>query len=551
MNSLTDPNDGDKPFESTTQSVDMDDTVVGAPSAEDFRTLGVAAPGTFVRAPTEKPANDSSTVEQTVSIEDVEDEANMTLIGDRAANASGISPIQTMDWTNTGAKPKERVRVVVDKSLGIAGLQYAMPFLEKDGRSQANMERHFKGAPSRSHVEGQSLSVNNDTTANVEVVNDKRLMYIDALRRMADRVRADTGVLSRYTIALKIENANKYWEKFQDAHNDVYASVSTPSGRREASNLHCEIENVHGEILADLHQRLDDCSLNMSMPQLQGDHRRANEVKLKPVSIDPFDGDFEKWPAFKSVFTNYFSQGYTKHAKMIYLRQSLVPGTEAYDLISGLEPSGENYDVAWETLCSTYDDVRRILEKAFCALLDTRSIPTPATRSSLLNLVTRTKNTMEIMSKYGVDTSTWGPALVPIVARKLDPASHSDWCLTRPRKEIPEIDPLLKFVTIRSEGIEEYIRALNVNRNVPNNNFRNNSSSNSGNSGNSQRGNFNNRHSNAPATSANNDASSGSANQSTYITGQQAPGKRRCPDPLCAPDNKHHLYTCPRSSRST
>lgn len=156
---------------------------------------------------------------------------------------------------------------------------------------------------------------------------------------------------------------------------------------------------------------------------------------------------------------------------------------------------------------------------------------------------------METMTKYGVETATWGPALVPIVARKLDPASHSDWCLSRPRKEIPRIEPLLNFITIRSEGIEEYNRAAS--RNAANNNYRGNLNSNSsgGNNRNSQnyRSNPFTREGGGQA-SGNNAASnsaSGNANANANVS-QPGQGKRRCPDPLCAPNNKHHLFSCPR-----
>lgn len=479
--------------------------------------------------------NTNSMIEQTATIAD-DDEANITLTGIELS-ARNSSPIQTKDWTKQGAKPKNVHRVVVDKSLGDLGIQYALPFVEKQCQIIAAPGGGYRSV-------GASAAATHATKADSNIANDRRTMYIDGLRRMKERMAgANRSILSKHAISLQIENANKYGEKFLDSHNDVYAAASSSVDRRTASDLHFEIESLHSEILAELHERLEECSLNVGASQLAGGYGRTIDVKLPSVSIDPFNGDFEKWPGFKSVFMNYFSQGYTKHAKMISLRQSLIEDSEAYNLIAGLEPNGENFDVAWATLCNTYDDVRRILEKSFCALLDARSVPTPATRAVLLSLVTRTRNIMETMSKYGVNTSTWGPALVPIVARKLDPASHSDWCLARPRKKIPEIEPLLQFITIRSEGIEEYNRALNVNRNAQNNNFRSipNSNSNNSNHYNNNRNNF--RQSNASTASANN-ASAGGTNQNN--AGQQVPGKRKCPDPLCIPNNKHHLYTCPR-----
>lgn len=420
MSSKTnEPNEKVKPSKQSSSTDDTEDTVIGTPSADDLRFLG--APGAYVKVPTVKNIVNSSVIEQSNAtvVDIIEDEANVTIIESDTTNASNTSSIQTMDWTGAGAVPKPKQRIVIDKSLGDLGLQYAIPFVEKSSGSGVIVRdgsKYRQLLPDGKNVSRQSDAGTAQSTMLLESDSghDRRTMYIDGLRRMRDRVRAaNTGIVSKHAIALQIENANKYWEKFLEAHNDVYAATNTFNDRRDASNLHCEIETLHGELLAELHQRLEECTINLAAPQLSSNFGRQSEVKLPAVSIDPFGGDFEKWPAFKSVFMNYFSQGYTKHAKMIYLRQSMIEDSEAYNLIAGLEPNAENFDVAWETLCNTYDDVRRILEQAFCALLDVQQIPTPATRAALLNLVTRTKNTMEIMSKYGVETATWGPALVP------------------------------------------------------------------------------------------------------------------------------------------
>lgn len=150
-----------------------------------------------------------------------------------------------------------------------------------------------------------------------------------------------------------------------------------------------------------------------------------------------------------------------------------------------------------------------------------------------MNLVTRTKNLVEPMNTYDIDTSTWGVWIVPIIVRKLDPASRAEWCTKRPQKCTPLVKPLLDFITLRADGIDE--SALSGSSNRFGNNFQNR---------NYQHGN----HNNGQQQSNNNHQNSYNScknNNSNAAKGQKKPVE--CPDSLCrAPNNEHQLFNCKR-----
>lgn len=104
----TKPNDDgkDNASKQSSSTDDMDDTVVGAPSAEDMQFLHGVGPGAFVKIPTVKNVDDSSVLEQSnaIVVDIVDDEHNLTRV-ENATSTLNSSSIQTMDWANTGAVP--------------------------------------------------------------------------------------------------------------------------------------------------------------------------------------------------------------------------------------------------------------------------------------------------------------------------------------------------------------------------------------------------------------------------------------------------------------
>lgn len=150
------------------------------------------------------------------------------------------------------------------------------------------------------------------------------------------------------------------------------------------------------------------------------------------------------------------------------------------------------------------------------SFIDIPPLQSPS-RAALMNLVTRTKNLIEPMPTYDIETSTWGVWIVPIIVRKLDPGSRSQWCTRRPQKVTAAVKPLLDFITLRADGIDESAHNVNSNRNGNWN--PQNSGQNCGQSSSNQPSNFNaGRNKNGNATRGN---------------------KRpvQCPDSLCRPPN--------------
>lgn len=303
---------------------------------------------------------------------------------------------------------------------------------------------------------------------------DTRTIYIEGLERMYQNTFQSTfELLPKEAIEHHIKGAEKYWDKFLDEHNELYNRCDTVEEMETHRVVHRNTQRLNENLMTKLLQQLAAVNreerdrerrTSTTFGRSQDDHRSLlNEVKFEKIKINPFDGRPQKWPQFKRIFETYFhNTGASNSAKIVHLLNHLEG--EPLNLISGFDPRGENYEIAWKTICDAYDDERSILDAMIKTFLDIPKVQSP-TRAALMNLVTSTKNLIEPMTTYEVSTESWGVWIVPILTRKLDSASFSEWCMERPRRVKPDVGTLLDFIANRAEGVEELPHAQNNFRN--------------------------------------------------------------------------------------
>lgn len=81
------------------------------------------------------------------------------------------------------------------------------------------------------------------------------------------------------------------------------------------------------------------------LSQPNGNSRKEKSIKMTPIEITKFNGDYTKWTVFKDLFEQMVNQrDLTKAEKFMYLRSNL--SGEALSLIKSLRVTAENYDIA-------------------------------------------------------------------------------------------------------------------------------------------------------------------------------------------------------------
>ncbi|KYM96586.1 hypothetical protein ALC62_12752 [Cyphomyrmex costatus] len=157
-----------------------------------------------------------------------------------------------------------------------------------------------------------------------------------------------------------------------------------------------------------------------STPLTQGTISANDSLKLPRITLPTFSGKYDECTAFRNMFHSMIHQNAALPdvQKMQYLVSALKD--EAYDVISSLEPSAENYREAWQMLNERYDD------------------------PSLIITLKALKRPIE----------HWDDLMLHIVTTRLDHATAREWETTIDRGSIPSFKQLITFLTQRCRALE-------------------------------------------------------------------------------------------------
>jgi hypothetical protein len=83
---------------------------------------------------------------------------------------------------------------------------------------------------------------------------------------------------------------------------------------------------------------------------------------LPPINIPPFSGKAEDWESFRDRFTSLIihNKDLTAFSRMHFLASSL--SGRALESIKTISITADNFEIAWQTLTSRYENKRRLIE---------------------------------------------------------------------------------------------------------------------------------------------------------------------------------------------
>lgn len=172
------------------------------------------------------------------------------------------------------------------------------------------------------------------------------------------------------------------------------------------------------------------------------------------LDIPVFTGKFTQWPTFYDLFveTIHHSNILSKAQKMQHLKGK-VRG-EAERLIQHLTISAENYDTAWEILIHRYNNPQLLFTKQVEIFLNQPNINKQSS-FELKRLYDTSTECIHAIHNLGVDTSTWDPLLVHLLAKKLDMDTYSDYKEARKSpRDLPSLEEFMEFLEAKFIALE-------------------------------------------------------------------------------------------------
>lgn len=200
--------------------------------------------------------------------------------------------------------------------------------------------------------------------------------------------------------------------------------------------------------------RLSELVQDLSSPTTESIHSTQYGFKLPPCEIPVFAGDYTSWPTFRDMFTAVCIRNprLSPVEKLFHLNQRTQG--EANDIVRKVPLTNENFTVAWENLCSRYENKRVLVNLQLKTLFNLSPISTES--ATALKALQRDINTcISLLKLYEIDVESWDPIFVFVCSNCLPNNTLTLWEQTLSKKSIiPPWSKLDSFLTNRHRTLE-------------------------------------------------------------------------------------------------
>lgn len=174
---------------------------------------------------------------------------------------------------------------------------------------------------------------------------------------------------------------------------------------------------------------------------------KSNCVRLPKINLPSFHGHYQNWLEFRDTYLSliHLRSDIDNINKLHYLRASLKGS--ALLIIDNLDFKAENYEAAWNLLCSRYDNKRLLVNNHVHALFNVEHIKHESC-SAIRHLIDVTNKNLRALSTLDQPTQYWDTLIIHMMAEKLDSVTHREW--EEHRNSLNSPPSLEKFITFLS-----------------------------------------------------------------------------------------------------
>ncbi|XP_052757219.1 uncharacterized protein LOC128202118 [Galleria mellonella] len=178
------------------------------------------------------------------------------------------------------------------------------------------------------------------------------------------------------------------------------------------------------------------------------------KLKLPSISIPSYSGQYLNWLEFHDTYSTliHSDNSIPKINKFHYLRAALKDSAAL--IISSLDFSAENYDVAWQLLCERYNNKRLLINNHIHAIFAIESIQRESAKA-LRNIIDTVNKNLRALKTLKLPTDHWDILIIHIVSSKLDIITTREWETYRNNlKDIPSLLDFNTFLKNRADLLE-------------------------------------------------------------------------------------------------
>lgn len=295
-----------------------------------------------------------------------------------------------------------------------------------------------------------------DSKINAQQSNiTKFLKYCEAVMNMPE------PNLSKGYLEAKSKIITEFWAKLDDA-NDEIVQDADPENKQSTYFTNDEFDKaftVYDKVSIRIHTKLEKFEKPpaqlgpVTLPEsLILNAGERSKLKLKPIDVPIFMGDYDKWLSFRSLYDSmvHNNKKVDDLEKLHYL-QSCLDG-EAKDLIAQFDVAAESYPEAYKVITDRYHNEVILVDTHIMQLL---SQPNLISESSVAikGLMDTTSNNLRALKALKIDTSTWDPILLLLLVQKLDKSTRRLWEQTLKPKVRPTMTEFIEFLSTRFHAL--------------------------------------------------------------------------------------------------
>lgn len=278
------------------------------------------------------------------------------------------------------------------------------------------------------------------------MANNSESEEINELKINRNKVKAFKGQITRFKNALQkvstdlnpdltqIEERINKIKPILDAFNEAQSNIElldTLTSEDSHEAVRQSFEDSYFNIISEAKAFLASLSTSAapgapSLSNEQTHHTMSSQVKLPPITLPTFDGRYDQWLFFRDTFESLIHKESSIPVinKFHYLRLSLKG--QAADLLTSLESSASNYQVAWDLLVKRYENKLLLIKNHIKALFELDAIYKENVLG-LRSLVDDTNRHIRALEVLGQPIQHWDGLLVHLLSSKLDPTTRREW----------------------------------------------------------------------------------------------------------------------------
>lgn len=176
-------------------------------------------------------------------------------------------------------------------------------------------------------------------------------------------------------------------------------------------------------------------------------------VKLPPIELPIFSGqNYSDWLPFFETFQAlvHNHSKLSKIQKFYYLQSSLKQ--DAKDIISSLEVTEDNYEVALNLLRERYDNQRLIINNHVKNIFNLP--PIKESHHSLRKLIDSIQRDLKALITLNEPVDQWDTLLIYLISSKLDIVTRREWEIYSLRENTTQFESFMKFLKDKCQILE-------------------------------------------------------------------------------------------------